>query len=166
LSKKNFEDRFSGEKKVAPPFKVNPSIIGAVLFALLIIGVILEFNPLGGVKDSTGVDPNKKYISTDFAATEDYYKSLTQVQQKEYMSRVEGGLVRWTGKVDDVTDTSIYLAAGKYGVVRNLEVKLSNTETIDRKKLFKGQELTIEGRLSNVGGVLTNWRVVEANIVK
>lgn len=87
------------------------------------------------------------------------WSGLTELQRAEYQQTIRGTWVRWNLEVSDVQDfgTVVTLASVESKVL----VVVFELPTDAARQLDKGQQITIEGTISDIGVPRSDGRVVK-----
>ncbi|WP_040953096.1 hypothetical protein [Gorillibacterium massiliense] len=144
-----------GDSVEPNPRKHRGWIVGAVIFAVFCIGVLILI-----------VMPSEKPTTSEILADSydtliSHYKSLTELQQDDFWKNAQGETVTWSGKVDEVRKGEI-LVETKSG--NRFKAYFTNQDD-ELLKIDKGDDITLRGELFQRANLIHNWGIRNVEIV-
>lgn len=145
-------------------------MIRFIIAAFLLISLSGCGDALTVSNDSKSEQKQSEFVSENFAKFIAEYNKLTEVQKDSKWAELNGKKVRWSGTVHDAS--SDVFEKGKFKVIVHLggtDFVVARLDQVDKatlESLSKGDKITVQGTLSEPGGLVKSWVITNASIVK
>jgi hypothetical protein len=143
--------------------------LGIIAIIVIIAVVIAKSNEADTVRQRAIAEQyvqQHDLISTDYRQFNAEYKAMTDIQKDDYWKTVQGKNVEWSGEIYDVADSSIAIFGGKFIATHDITAKITDANRERLKTLNKGDKITVRGKLTKRGGLITPWELSDAEIVR
>jgi hypothetical protein len=108
----------------------------------------------------------KEPISKDFVSFDDPFQAKTDVQKDKYWEEVKGKYVEWSGKVVEVRKDSVTVIVKKSTVVSDFRATIIPDQRDQLISINKDDSIRIYGKLSTKAGIIVDWGLTDAKIIK
>ncbi|MEC0229305.1 zinc ribbon domain-containing protein [Paenibacillus alba] len=108
----------------------------------------------------------KEPISKDFVSFDDPYQAMTDIQKDKYWEEVKGKYVEWSGKVVEVRKDSVTVIVKKSTFVSDFRATIILEQRDQLISINKNDVVKINGKLSSKSGIVLDWGLTDARIIK
>jgi malic enzyme len=136
----------------------------------LILTLILTVGLAGCGDSGSNKLATEKYMkdngiySMDYKSfNDDSYKTMTDIQKKEYLKNLNNPIVEWSGYVYNATSSEVYIGVSGTSS-RSFDAEIVKEQINLLPDLKKDQAITIRGKLIRPG-IVTGWVIREAKII-